>query len=168
MEEIKWVKESNREQTVRMYALQHNIPNPTKYTHAELVDKVNRAIAKKKGVEVPEEIILVKKPAKTNQPTAPKVDKPARQQAPKTIKERKAKEATPVQPVPEGIVVTITGRPMKDGKVILANRKMLLTGIKGDNLLGQLLHEKTNELQKSVIAMPIEFTTYKAAEAVAQ
>lgn len=168
MKEVKWAKESNKEQTVRIMAMQHNIANPTKYTHAELVDKVNRALAKKNGVEVPEELILIKRPVQEAKPSAPKTEKKERKATPKTIKERKAKEATPVLPVPDGLVVLISGRPMKDGKVILANRKMLVTGIKGDNLLGQLLHEKTNDPQRSVIAMPIQFTDYKpVAEAVA-
>lgn len=61
----------------------------------------------------------------------------------------------------EGEIVTILGKPEKDGKMILVGRRMKVTSTKGDSFIGFLIKESDGSLQASEITMPIKFTNRK-------
>lgn len=65
----------------------------------------------------------------------------------------------------EGEIVTILGKPEKDGKMILVGRRMKVTSTKGENLIGFLIKESDGSLQASEITMPIQYTNKQKAKA---
>lgn len=69
-----------------------------------------------------------------------------------------------------GEIAYITGRQVNGQKVILANRKIMLTKVskKPGMFNGQLIHEKTGLPQKCEIAIPIEVVIKLAVEAPAE
>lgn len=79
--------------------------------------------------------------------------------APRTTNSQPAKKASSV----DGEVVTILGK-MQGGKMILANRKMKVTSITGDVLIGYLIKDSDGTLQNSQIKMETKFTNYKKAQ----
>lgn len=159
---ITWVTMSTNLNNLIYQGLFHAINNCEGLDKATLVDKINRKIANKAGVQVPESLIINVKPV-----TFPKVKTTKNKSENTSGQSRVKKEIVQkeVLIITDKEVITIIGKPA-NGKLILANRKMVVTGQKNGAYIGFLINEKDGSLQRSEITMQVEFTSKANQKAI--
>ena len=157
MEKIEWVSMCTTPHDLITLGYKFGMNNAGNLTKEILVDRVNKKIAAKHGIEVPADLVInkpTKLVAKTNSTSKPASTRKSNS----NVRVAQSPQAVTYAD-PNATIAIISGKKVGN-KIILANRKMVVTNNSGGIVKGFLIG-KDGSLQKSEITIAIELTNLK-------